>query len=78
MACGAVGAVDRCGQQNTLFVAFVGRAKRFQAYFICRIHYAYESLGSRDLVIFVLKTTTDQSNYFTPCACAQGKYSLQM
>ena len=32
MACSAVGVVDRRGLQNTLFVTFVGCAKRFEAY----------------------------------------------
>ena len=27
---------------------------------------------SPDLAIFVLTTTTDKTDYFTPCACARG------
>ena len=32
MACSEVGAVNRHGQQNALFVTFVGHAKQFEAY----------------------------------------------
>ena len=55
MAYSAVGAVDRRGQQNALFVTFVGCAKRFQAYlsqFFAEFYGAYESLGCLDLEIW--------------------------
>ena len=31
-----------------------------------------QMLRSPDLAIFVLMTTTDKTDYFTPCACARG------
>ena len=45
-----------------------------------RICCTYESIRHLDLQIWqfsCLRQTTDKTNYFTPCACARGKYVLQ-
>ena len=66
MACSAVGAVGRRGEQNALFMMFMGRAKQFQAYLSQFLPNSTDSLcvrdtQSQDLAIFV-PTTTDDDN----------------
>ena len=71
--------------ENAQSVALVDRCRRFEAnssqffdtfdsLIVLTINFA-QMLTSRDLVIFMSTTMTDgQTNYFTPCACAQSNY----
>ena len=62
-----IGAVDRRGQQNALFVTFMGCAKRFEAYWSHFLLNSTNSLclwvawmpRSQDLAIFATTTTDD-------------------
>ena len=90
MASSAVGAVDRRGQQNTLFVMFVVRAKQFQAYwsqffaefyrFVVLIRVA-QMPRSWDLAIFVPTMTDDddvrQNWLLYPSCMAQDNKGLK-
>ena len=93
MACSAVGAVNRCGQQNTLFVMLVGRAKDSKhteasisptlTGSLCL--YVAQMPRTREVAIFVPTTDdrrqqmmTDKTDCFTPCACAQGNITIQL
>ena len=83
---GAVSKPQACYTENARFVVLVSHVQQFETYrkfslistdLLCLQH--AQMPRSRDLVIFILTTTmmttTDiQTDYFTPCACAQGNY----
>ena len=76
-----VGMVDR-NEQNILFVMLVTRASnsKHDEFFansdqsVCLVF--TQVPASPEIANFVQTTTDIQTDYFTPCACVQGKISL--
>ena len=76
-----VGSIDRRGQQNAVFATLMDlpinlkdNEASFSTILMDMLYLRVDQMPrSPDPVIFVL-TTTDTTDYFTPCAYARGNY----